>query len=72
MDKSDEARRLGLRPIVICCDGEYSLAFVDFVPRIGETVVLEDGTAATLKEARHGVVTSSGFATLVPTVVVER
>jgi hypothetical protein len=72
MDKSDEARRLGLRPIVIRCDGENSLAFVDFVPRIGEMVILEDGGAATVKEVRHEVVTSSGFATLVPTVVVER
>jgi hypothetical protein len=48
------------------------LALVDFVPRIGETVVLEVGTAATLKEVRHEVVTSSGFATPVPTVVVAR
>jgi hypothetical protein len=72
MEHSDEARRLGLRPIVIRCDGEDVLAFVDFVPRVGEVVILEDGSAATVRKVRHEVVASAGFATLVPTVAGKR
>jgi hypothetical protein len=72
MEHRDEARRLGLRPVVIRCDGEDGLAFVYFVPRVGEKVILEDGNAVQVIEVRHEVVESAGFATLVPTVVVGR
>jgi ABC-type ATPase involved in cell division len=61
-----EGRKHGLFPISVICDepdakvGDATtvqfIAFVNTVPRTGETIVIEDGSKCIVKDIRHVVV----------------
>jgi hypothetical protein len=75
---------LGLIPIGVHCDepgapeGEYEgvsfMAFVNFVPRIGERLVLQDGNTCEVTRVYHKVVSlpGSGMISLMPNVAAVR
>ncbi|HWE95765.1 MAG TPA: hypothetical protein VG269_17505 [Tepidisphaeraceae bacterium] len=58
-----EGKKLGLQPLhVICYDHEMNrgtsegvslIVFVRFVPRVGESICLEDGTLCEVEEVYH-------------------
>ena len=73
-----EGKRLGLIPIQVVCDertakvgdigGVSFFAFVKFIPRIGETLLLEDGKTCRVYDVIHKVVTTGKFTRLIPVV----
>src|SRR5262249_17810947 len=79
-----QAMRLGLRPIFLFCDdpgagvagptGDKAVVFVDSIPRIGEWVVLPDGTRWQVDMVLHHVedYPQHDFLTTVTSVVARR
>src|SRR5262249_30078170 len=81
---TDEATRLGLTPINVVCDevgrqpgdqgGVSFTAFVSFVPRIGDRIILQDGTMCEVRRVYHKVAKAPGstFFTMVANVAAIR
>lgn len=80
----EEGLRLGLTPVHIICDeanakvgdpvGVSFYAFVEFVPRIGERIKLEDGTSCQVVMVIHKVSRAPDLKPirLIPNVVAKR
>src|SRR5690349_13939548 len=64
------ARSMGLRQISVICDepgakvgdpsGVQFIAYVDFIPQIGETIILQDGTQCNVTRVFHRVAKAMG------------
>jgi hypothetical protein len=61
----EAARKLGLQPVHVIClsrqEGEAAMSFVAFVqtvPRVGETVILEDTTKVVIKRVYWNLIKS--------------
>lgn len=70
------ANTVGLRRVRIdLADGKAFDASADFLPRVGETIVLDDGRAAEVEAVYHQVVEEpeepgrAGACSIVPTIV---
>jgi hypothetical protein len=73
-----DALRQGLHAIHVVCNepdvkvsdqtGVSFLAFVPFVPRVGENIQLEDGNLCRVEAVWYKAVTDEGWTTLMPNV----
>ncbi|EDL58259.1 hypothetical protein [Gimesia maris] len=78
LDALHEAERLGMRPIHVICDepgaqvGDSGcvsfMAFVHFVPRVGEIIQLEDGTHCRVHKVHYKITNVNGFISMMPNV----
>jgi hypothetical protein len=78
----DAAESMRMHHIAVICDepnavvGDAAtvsfLAIGAFIPRVGERVVLEDGTACDVQQVLYKAVTKEGITMLVPTVCAVR
>jgi ABC-type branched-subunit amino acid transport system ATPase component len=73
-----QADKLGMRPVSVICDepkagvgdavGMQFTAFVQDIPRVGESITLQDAKVCDVVRVYHKVVMVEGLPTLFPTV----
>ena len=77
-----QGEELGLSPINVVCErpgakvgdesGDSFTAFVKFIPRVGETIQLDDGTRCVVQRVIYKPVMVQQVRTLVPNIVAVR